>query len=115
MERDRTRALPEPTLPGDLGCPRFFFLNRSDMEPRDGDATAIIQPHHYSTPLRVDRRVLAARHVVATPSTGQDEKCLKRPHRQELPNIRDHFGNLSMSVKRRKHAANIPRDFGSRG
>jgi hypothetical protein len=78
------------------------------MEPGNGDATAIVKPHHHSTPLRINRGVLTARHVVATPPARQDGKGLKRPYRQELANICDHFVNLSTSAYTRKHPMAVP-------
>jgi hypothetical protein len=69
---------------------RCFFFDRGDVEARNGHATAVIEPHHYSTPLRVYRRVFSARHMVPIPAARQNEETFKRPGGQKLANVCDH-------------------------
>jgi hypothetical protein len=57
-----------PALSTDSSVLRCFLLDGGDMEARDRHATAIIEPNHHSTLLRVYRRVFAARHVVPIPA-----------------------------------------------
>jgi hypothetical protein len=73
---------------------RSFFLNRDDVQARNGDAAIIIEPDDHATAMRMDASVIGARDAIAIPTARDDGEGLKRPRRQVVTNIRDHLDGM---------------------